>query len=140
MSDSKTKRTDVDVTAWLAALEPASRRADAEAICALLASASGAAPEMWGDNIIGFGTCSYHYASGRKGVWLRIGFAPRKGQCVVYLMDGFDGQADLLPKLGKVRTGASCLYIPKLSAINTDVLAEMARRSWVQMGERYPET
>jgi hypothetical protein len=139
MADTpKTKLTDVSVPAFLAALEPAQRRIDAEAICALLANVSGAAPNLWSGGIVGFGTYTYKYASGRTGDWMRLGYAPRKAQHVVYLMDGFDGQADLLAQLGKATTGVSCLYIKKLADIDVDVLAEMARRSWAMMAARYP--
>jgi Domain of unknown function (DU1801) len=139
MADTpKTKLTDANVPAFLAALEPAQRRTDAQAICALLAEISGAAPALWSGGIVGFGTYTYKYASGRTGDWMRLGYAPRKGSHVVYLMDGFDGQADLLAQLGKATTGVSCLYIKKLADIDTEVLAEMARRSWALMATRYP--
>jgi hypothetical protein len=137
-AEPKTLPTDADVPAFLAALEPASRRADAQAIAALLEAIAGCPPVLWGGSMIGYGQYSYAYPSGRTGTWPRLGYSPRKAQHVVYLMDGFTGQADLLAKLGKARTGVSCLYIPKLSAIDTAVLAEMARRSWAMMAERYP--
>jgi len=139
MADTpKTKLTDASVPAFLAALEPAQRRTDAQAICALLADVSGTAPALWSGGIVGFGTYTYKYGSGRTGDWMRLGYAPRKAQHVVYLMDGFDGQADLLAGLGKASTGMSCLYVKKLADIDMDVLAEMARRSWAMMAEKYP--
>lgn len=137
MAENKTKPTDVDVAAFLAALEPAQRRTDAETICTLLAAVSGTAPVLWG-NIVGFGRYHYTYTSGRSGTAPRLGFAPRKAQHVIYLMDGFDGHADLLARLGKATTGVSCLYVKRLSDIDVDVLAEMARRSWAMMAARYP--
>ena len=129
----KTVPTDADVPAFLAALEPARRRDDAHAIAALLQTVAGCPPVLWGSSIIGYGT----YPT-KTGTWPRLGFAPRKAQHVVYLMDGFDGQADLLTRLGKASTGVSCLYVKKLGDIDVNVLAEMARRSWALMAERYP--
>ncbi|WP_156256604.1 DUF1801 domain-containing protein [Sandarakinorhabdus oryzae] len=139
MADSpKTLPTTASVPAFLAALEPPRRRDEAEAISALLQSIAGSPPVLWGSSIIGYGQYTYHYASGRTGIWPRLGYSPRKAQHVVYLMDGFDGQADLLAGLGKATTGVSCLYIKKLADIDMDVLAEMARRSWAMMAARYP--
>jgi hypothetical protein len=134
MADTpKTLPTDAIVADFLAALEPARRREDAQAIAALLEGVAGCPPVLWGSNIIGYGT----YPT-KTGTWPRLGFSPRKAQHVVYLMDGFDGQADLLARLGKATTGVSCLYVKKLTDIDVDVLAEMARRSWAMMAARYP--
>ena len=135
MADHHTQ--PADVAAFIAALEPAQRRADAQAIVALLTQASGTAPTLSG-SIIGFGSYHYVYASGRSGNAARLGFSPRKASHVLYLMDGFDGQADLLARLGKATTGVSCLYVNKLADVDVDVLAEMARRSWAMMAARYP--
>ena len=44
-------------------------------------------------------------------------------------MDGFDQYDSLLDKLGKHKTGKSCLYINKLEDVNLDVLKEMIERS-----------
>ena len=139
MADApKTLPTNASVPAYLAALEPARRREEAQALCALLQEISGHPPVLWGPSLIGFGQYDYAYASGRTGTWPRLAFAPRKAQHVVYLMDGFDGQADLLAKLGKATTGVSCLYVKKLADIDMEVLAEMARRSWALMAQRHP--
>jgi len=137
MAENKTQPTTQDVATFLATLEPAQRRADAQAICTLLADVSGTAPVLWG-NIVGFGSYHYTYTSGRSGTAPRLGISPRKAQHVLYLMDGFDGQADLLARLGKASTGVSCLYVKKLADIDVAVLAEMARRSWAMMAARYP--
>ena len=139
MADApKTLPTTASVPAYLAALEPSRRREEALALCALLESIAGCPPVLWGPSIIGFGRYDYAYASGRTGTWPRLAYSPRKAQHVVYLMDGFDGQADLLAKLGKATTGVSCLYVKKLADIDMDVLAEMARRSWALMAQRHP--
>ena len=139
MADApKTLPTTASVPAFLAALEPARRREEALAIADLFEQVAGCPPVLWGSSIIGYGQYTYTYASGRTGTWPRLGFSPRKAQHVVYLMDGFTGQADLLARLGKASTGVSCLYVKKLADIDMDVLAEMARRSWALMAARYP--
>ena len=135
---AKTLPTTADVPAFLAALNPPRRREEAQAICALLQHVSACPPVLWGSSLIGFGQYDFAYASGRTGTWPRLGFSPRKAQHVVYLMDGFDDQADLLAQLGKATTGVSCLYVKKLADIDVEVLTEMARRSWALMAARYP--
>lgn len=129
----KTVATTASVPDYLAALDPPRRREEAQAICTLLETISGHPPILWGTSIIGFGT----YPS-RTGLWPRLGFSPRKANHVIYLMDGFTGQADLLAELGKATTGVSCLYVRKLADVDMDVLAEMARRSWAMMAQRHP--
>lgn len=119
MAENKTQPTDADVAAFLAALEPAQRRADAQAICALLAEVSGTAPVLWG-SIVGFGSYDYTYASGRSGTAPRLGFAPRKAQHVIYLMDGFDGHADLLARLGKATTGVAICFARRNGLVSFD--------------------
>ena len=131
---AKTQPTTASVPTLLAALEPTRRRDDAHALCALLQSIANCPPVLWGSSIIGFGTYPTN-----TGTWPRLAFSPRKAQHVVYLMDGFTGQADLLARLGKASTGVSCLYVKKLADVDTDVLAEMARRSWAMMAGKYPE-
>jgi hypothetical protein len=118
---------------YLSALEPARRREEAHTICTLLERIAGCPPVLWGTSIIGFGS----YPT-KTGTWPRLGFSPRKANHVLYLMDGFTGQADLLARLGKATTGVSCLYVKKLADVDLDILAEMARRSWALMAERYP--
>jgi hypothetical protein len=44
-------------------------------------------------------------------------------------MKGFKGFPEYLVKLGKYKTGKSCLYIKKLTDINEKVLKEMIKKS-----------
>jgi len=134
MAEPRTRPTTADPAALLAALAPAQRRSDAEAIADLLGQISGCPPVLWGTSIIGFG--QYPAATGP---WPRLGYSPRKANHVLYLMDGFDGQADLLGALGKATTGVSCLYVKRLADIDRHVLAEIVRRSWAMMAVRYPD-
>jgi hypothetical protein len=137
-AENKTGPTEADVDAYLAALEPASRRADAEVLCAMLARVSGQPPVLWGPSIIGFGAYHYRYDSGRTGSAPRIGFSPRKAAHVLYLVDGFPAHAALLARLGKHSTGVSCLYVKRLSDVDIGVLEALAAGSWQVMAARYP--
>lgn len=139
-SENKTKATEVSVDAFIASVADADQRTDAEKIRALMERLSGEPATMWGPSIIGFGTYHYKYESGREGDMCRIGFSPRKGQTVLYLIDGFEGQSDLMARLGKHKTGKSCLYIKRLSDIDEAVLEELCVRSLQYMAEKYPPT
>jgi hypothetical protein len=135
---NKTQPTAANVAAFIAAVPDATRRADAETLAALMARLSGAPAAMWGPSIIGFGEYHYRYDSGRTGSMSRIGFSPRKAETVVYLIDGFTGQAELLARLGKHRIGKSCLYIKRLADIDISVLEAMITASLATMAESYP--
>ncbi|RMG73216.1 MAG: DUF1801 domain-containing protein [Chloroflexi bacterium] len=135
MSQNKTVPTDGDVVAFLNLVEPQKKREDSFAILELIQQVTGEQPVMWGDSIIGFGRYHYRYSSGREGEWLLVGFSPRKQAITLYIMAGFDDYADLLQKLGKYKTGKSCLYIKKIEDINLDILRELVRQSVAHIKE-----
>lgn len=137
--EAKTKPTDVSVADFVAAVENPRRRADAETLCALFEELSGEPPVMWGPSIIGFGRYHYRYASGHEGDAPRLGFSPRKAQMVIYAMSGFEGQAALIARLGKVKTSVACLYVNRLDQIDLGVLRELAAASLADMRRQYPE-
>ena len=137
-AENKTKETAVSVDDFIAAVADANQRADAEKIRALMERLSGEPAKMWGPSIIGLGSYHYKYESGREGDMCRIGFSPRKGQTVLYLIDGFEGQPELMTRLGKHKTGKSCLYVKKLSDIDEAVLEELCARSLAYMADKYP--
>ena len=89
----------------------------------------GEPPKMWGGSIIGFGSYHYKYASGREGDWMLTGFSPRKQSLTLYIMSGFSRYDELLSKLGKYKTGKSCLYIKKLEQVDAAVLKELIAAS-----------
>lgn len=138
MAELKTQPTDASVADFLAAVEPAGRRADAQTLATLLTEVSGETPVMWGTSIVGFGRYTYVNTTKKPADWPIIGFSPRKANLTVYIMPGFDGHADLLARLGKHKTSVSCLYLNRLSDVDLDVLREMATRSVAWMRARYP--
>jgi Domain of unknown function (DU1801) len=139
-SENKTKATEVSVDAFIASVTDPNQRADADNIRAVMERLSGEPAMMWGPTIIGFGSYHYVYDSGREGDMCRIGFSPRKGQTVLYLVDGFEGHAELMARLGKHKTGKSCLYVKRLSDIDETVLEELCKRSLAYMAEKYPQS
>ena len=139
MSTLKTQQNDADVEGFLAAVENDRRREDSFTVLELMKRITGEKPKMWGTSIVGFGSYHYRYASGREGDWPRIGFSPRKQSLTIYVMPGFSTYDELLSRLGKHRTGKSCLYVNKLADVDMDVLAQLIRSSLDTMREMYPE-
>lgn len=129
MAELKTKKTDASVEAFLTAIKPAEKQADARAIVALLQRASGEPPTMWGKSIVGFGRYHYVYESGREGDTMLTGFSPRAQNLTLYLMGGLAGQDALLAKLGKHTTGKGCLYLRRFSDVDATVLEKLVRAS-----------
>ena len=125
------------VTAFLNSVENETRREDARVVCALMEKITGEAPTMFGTNMIGFGSYHYKYASGREGDWFLTGLSPRKQNLVVYIMPGFSHFDDLVARLGKHKTGKSCLYLNRLVDIDMDVLSDLIRLSVTHMKEKY---
>ncbi len=132
MAQNKTTPTDNSVQAFLQTVDE-KRRADCEALLALMEEETGEPPVLWGDSMIGFGSYHYRYASGREGDWFLVGFAPRKQNLTLYIMAGFEQYEALMARLGKHTTGKSCLYIKRLADIDQAVLRELVSQSVAHM-------
>lgn len=129
MAEIKTKPTAVSVDAFLDAVEGAVRRADGQAVRALMERVTGQPATMWGPTIVGFGSYHYRYESGHEGDMCRVGFSPRKANLVLYV-GGFPEYEALLAKLGKHKRSKACLYLNRLADVDLDVLEEITRRSY----------
>ena len=103
----------------------------------MMRKATGKRAKMWGPSIVGFGTYHYKYASGREGDFLMTGFSPRKQALTVYVIPGFEHFETLMKKLGKYKTGKSCLYIKRLSDVDEKILEQLINRSVKYMREHY---
>src|SRR5688500_1049841 len=121
----KTTRTKASVAAFITAVENDTRRKDAKTVDKMFREITGEKPAMWGPSIIGYG--SYETPSGS---WPRGGFSPRKASLVLYVIGDYAGRDALLKKLGKHKTGKSCLYINKLADVDQSVLRDLIARSW----------
>ena len=126
---NKTVENKASVSGFLKAIPDPQRRKDCEAVAAMMEAAAKAPPKMWGTSIVGFGKQRYQYASGREGDWFTAGFSPRKDNLTLYLIGGFQKHKDLLDKLGKFKTGMSCLYIKSLEDVDSKVLKQLIARS-----------
>jgi hypothetical protein len=129
MAELKTKQTEASVSAFLDAVENEQRRADCRTVLNLMRAVTGEEPKMWGPSMVGFGSYHYKYASGREGDWFVTGFSPRKQDLTLYIMAGFDRYDELMAKLGRYKTGKSCLYLKRLSDVDLGVLRELVTAS-----------
>ena len=136
-ANNKTQPTSTDVTRYLNSIEHAGRREDAFTLLEMMSRITGEPATMWGPSMVGFGRYHYVYESGREGDSFLSGFAPRKANMVVYVMPGFEKYGALLEKLGKHKTGSSCLYLGRLGNIDTSVLETLVERSVTDMREKY---
>lgn len=137
MAELKTKKTGASVEQFLRSVEDEKRRRDARSLLKLMREVTGEKAVMWGPSIVGFGSYHYRYASGREGDWMLTGFSPRKQALTVYIMDGFRGHGALMKKLGKHRTGKSCLYIRRLEDVDLDVLRRLVKESVDYLRAKY---
>ena len=129
MAENKTQRNDGDVMAYLESVSNKRRREDSLVVKEMMEEVTGEPAEMWGTSIVGFGSYHYRYASGRGGDFMLTGFAPRKQALTLYIMGGHERYDELMAKLGKHRSGSSCVYISKLADVDLDVLRELIAES-----------
>ena len=136
--EPKTKLNQASVTKFLNSIDDAKRREDSFAVLEIMQTITKQEAKMWGTATVGFGTYHYVYASGREGDWMQVGFSPRKNALTLYIMSGFSNYSELMEKLGKYKTGKSCLYIKKLEDIDLKILKELIRESVKYINQTYP--
>lgn len=129
MAELKTKKNDGSVEDFLKSIENQKRMEDSFLVLDMMKKITKSEPSMWGPSIIGLGHYHYKYASGRENDWFLTGFSPRKQSLTLYIMNGFKRYDEILSRLGKYKTGKSCLYINKLEDIDIKVLEELIKSS-----------
>lgn len=140
MAELETKLNDASVQAFLNVIEDEGKRTDCFRVAELMRELTGDEPKMWGASIIGFGSVRLKYATGRELDWMLVGFSPRKANITLYITDGFAKYDELMSKLGKHKTGKSCLYVKRLADIDMGVLEELITGSIknIRSGAGYP--
>lgn len=137
MAELKTQRNKASVKTFLDKNTDEATRADCEALIKLMKSVTKAEPEVWGTSIVGFGSYHYKYTSGQEGDWPISAFSPRKQNLTIYIMAGFERYPELMAKLGKYKTGKSCLYVKRLADVDLRVLKELVSESVKFMKSHY---
>ena len=135
--DNKTQKTESSVEDFLDSIEDTQKRDDCLQLTSLMERVTGSKGKMWGANIVGFGDYHYKYESGREGDFFLTGFSPRKQSLTVYIIPGFDSYSEQLEKLGKHKTGKSCLYLKKLDDVDRKVLDKLVKDSVRKMNLKY---
>lgn len=136
---NKTQQTIVKPSDFLSTLEEGRRKNEAELLLPWFERVTRMKPAMWGPSIIGFGRYHYKYESGREGDFMMTGFSPRKAAMSIYILPGyqFDSMQEKLDRLGKHKTGKSCLYVSNLEKIDLDVLEEIVTEGIDYMRANY---
>ena len=129
MAENKTKPTKKSAIEFINSIKDKKMKADCLKLASIMKKATGDKPVMWGPSIVGFGNVHYVYKSGREGDWMRTAFAPRKNMLTVYFFPSLDEYKSDMVKLGKYKTGISCLYIRRLEDIDIKVLERMIVKS-----------
>lgn len=138
MAENKTKTTNADVEEFILKVDNDVKREDSFRIVEIFKSISGFEPKMYGPTIVGFGNYHYKYASGHEGDAPLAAFSPRKDSLVFYFSTDFEGRDELLDKLGKHKSGKSCVYVKKLADIDLSVLEDLTRASIEDTLSKYP--
>ncbi len=121
---------------WLAAVIP-ERQAEAARLLEIFTTETGFQPQVWPGGIAGFGRYAYRYDSGREGISLATGFAPRKADISIYIMPGYADHGAILARLGRHRIGKACLYLRRLDDADTFVLRELIRAGLAELGAKW---
>lgn len=69
----------------------------------------------------------------------RTVFSSPKQNLALYFMVRFNHFEEKMLKLGKFKTGKSCLYVNKLSDVDQQVLGALIQWSLVEMASRHPD-
>ncbi len=68
---------------------------------------------------------------------MEVGFSPRKANLTLYIMNGFEKYDELMAKLGKYKTGKSCLYIKRFEDVDEKILKELIEKSVENFDDKY---
>lgn len=138
MATNKTTETNVSISDFINQLTDEPKRNDAFRLVEVFQNRTNLEPKMWGPSIIGFGSYHYKYASGHEGDAPLVAFSPRATAISLYLHLPAEQRESLLQKLGKTKSGKSCIYVKKLADINLDVLNELIDVSVNSLKQLYP--
>ena len=134
----KTKKNAGSVRGYIDSIEHKELRKDGNALLKIFKEATGKRPKLWGSSIVGFGEYHYVYQSGQEGDWMATGFSLRKSGPTIYIIPGYENYDALLAKLGPHKLGKSCLYLKRLSDIDTKVLKQLIKRGLSDLKKKYP--
>jgi Domain of unknown function (DU1801) len=129
MPKATTGNDDPGVSKFLAGVKDEQKRADCLAVLALMKELTGEPAVMWGKDKVGFGR--FHYrGKTSEGFWFHVGFSPRKQDLTLYLHCELEKQTALLEKIGKHKSGKSCLYVKSFSDMHLPTLKKLIKLAY----------
>lgn len=137
MAENKTKPTGASVAAYIASRANDQQADDCKQLMAMFEKLTKQAPRMWGPSIVGYGSYTYTYDTGRSGEMPIAAFAIRGRDLVVYLSCEEAPQKSLLAKVGKHKMGKSCFYFKTLADLDAKVLEQLVKGSIREVKQRY---
>ncbi len=138
MPKNKTNETTANVADFITSFANSEqKRKDSFELLQLMQDITGYEPKMWGPSIVGFGSYHYKYDSGHEGNAPLVGFSPRKAAISLYVFTGLKEHKHLLQNLGKFKMGKACIYVAKLSDINSDVLTKLMKATIAFLESKY---
>lgn len=130
MARITTRPTGEDVTSFLDSVPAERRRAEGHEARAIFERVTGAPATMWGPSMVGFGSKPYTNTTGTH-EWPVVAFSPRKDALTLYgIYDGYGAVDPLFATLGPHTTGKGCVYVKRLSEIDTSVLERLVAQAW----------
>lgn len=126
-----------EAEAYLAAITPERRRAEAQHLDGLFREVTGYRPRLWSGRMIGYGRYSYTYESGHSGTFLATGFAAAARHLTIYILPGYTPFPDITARLGPHKHGKSCLYISRLDGIDDAALRDLVRAGLDDLATRW---
>jgi Domain of unknown function (DU1801) len=139
MAEPKTKPTGEDVESFLNNMSDEKKRQDCFTLLEMMKQITNLEPKIWASSMVGFGDYHYKYASGHEGDAFIVGFSPRKQNLTLYILTGFEGEQQLLEKLGKHTTGKGCLYVKRLDDVHLPTLRSLIQHSVEIMLQNHPQ-
>ncbi len=124
--------------AYIGAIEPPRRRQEARALLTIFTEVSGYGPRLWSGRMIGFGSYAYTYASGHSGVSLATGFAISKAHITIYNMPGYTEFPEIVARIGKYRSGKSCIYFTRLEHADPQALRDLIAAGLADLAKKWP--
>lgn len=121
----KTQPTDRSPLQVISMIPSEKKQADAKILLDIFEKSTGEPPVVWGEKFIGYGTYRYTCTSGYSGEIYATGFSVTKKQITLHIYLDEPELQDYLQRLGKTTSGKNCVYINKLTDIDTAVLTEM---------------
>jgi hypothetical protein len=138
--EAKLKSEDLTIAQFLDTVAPPERQAEARRLVEIFADVTGYAPQVYSHGMVGFGRYDYTYASGHSGTSFATGFAPRKTDLSIYILPGYADFGPILQRLGKHKTGKSCLYLRRLSDADEGALRDLIAAGLADLRTRWPVT